>query len=76
MVESHRREIGISNLNHKENTKRNTRAMIHASRVARSYVRDLQKRRRYETRVDRLVLRQVLRGIDSMTPSTSLILLT
>ena len=76
MVESHGREIVISNLNHKEGPKRNTRAGFSCRRVARSYVRDSQKRRRYATRADRLVLRQSVRRIESMTPSASLILLT
>ena len=76
MVESHGREIVISNLNHKEKTKRNTRRGFSCLRVAGSYVRDWRKRRRYATRADRLVLRQSVRRIESMAPSASLILLT
>jgi hypothetical protein len=38
--------------------------------------RDWRKRRRSATRADRLILRQSVRGIESMTPSASLILLT
>ena len=76
MVRSHRREIVISNLNHKEKTKRNTRRGFSCLRVAGSYVRDWRKRRRYATRADRLVLRQSVRRIESMAPSASLILLT
>ena len=76
VVESHGREIVISNLNHKEKTKRNTRRGLSCLRVAGSYVRDWRKRRRYATRADRLVLRQSVRRIESMAPSASLILLT
>ena len=76
MVESHGREIEISNLNHKEKPKRNTRREFSCRCVARVQVRDSKKRRRYATRADRLVLRQSVRGIESMTPSASLILLT
>ena len=76
MVRSHRREIVISNLNHKEKPKRNTRREFSCRCVARVQVRDSKKRRRYATRADRLVLRQSVRGIESMTPSASLILLT
>ena len=76
VVESHGREIVISNLNHKEKTKRNTRREFSCRCVARVQVRDSKKRRRYATRADRLLLRQSVRGIESMTPSASLILLT
>ena len=76
MVESHGREIEISNLNHKEKPKRNTRREFSCRCVARVQVRDSKKRRRYATRADRLLLRQSVRGIESMTPSASLILLT
>ena len=76
MVESHGREIEISNLNHKEKPKRNTRRGFSCLRAAGSYVRDWRKRRRYATRADRLVLRQSVRRIESMAPSASLILLT
>ena len=76
VVRSHRREIVISNLNHKEKPKRNTRREFSCRCVARVQVRDSKKRRRYATRADRLLLRQSVRGIESMTPSASLILLT
>ena len=75
VVRSHRREIVISNLNHKETPKRNTRRGFSCLLVAGSYVRDWRKRRRYATRADRLVLRQSVRRIESMAPSASLILL-
>ena len=42
MVESHGREIVISNLNHKEKTKRNTRRRF-SCRARRSYVRATQR---------------------------------
>ena len=76
VVESHGREIEISNLNHKEKPKRNTRREFSCRCVARVQVRDSKKRRRYATRADRLVLRQSVRRIESMAPSASLILLT
>ena len=77
MVRSHRREIVISNLIEPQR-KNQTQ---HAPRIpmptwCTSYVRDWRKRRRHATRADRLVLRQSVRGIESMTPSASLILLT
>ena len=76
MVRSHRREFVISNLNHKEKTKRNTRRGFSCLHVVESYVRDWRKRRRYAICADRLVLRQSVRRIESMAPSASLILLT
>ena len=76
MVESHGREIVISNLNHKEKTKRNTRREFSCRCVAEVRARDSKNRRRYATRADRLVLRQSVRRIESMAPSASLILLT
>ena len=76
VVGSHRREIGISNLNHKEKPKRNTRRGFSCLRVAGSYVRNWRKRRRYATRTDRLVLRKSVRRIESMVLSASLTLLT
>ena len=76
MVASHGREIVISNLNHKEKTKRNTRREFSYLRAAEVRAHDSKNRRRYATRADRLVLRQLVCGIESMAPSASLILLT
>ena len=41
----------------------------HAQRAAASYVRDSQKRRRYETRAVRSISLRILRDIETIAPS-------
>ena len=63
-------------LSHKDPNPNATRPGFSCRSYEASYARDSKKRRRYATRADRLVLRQSVRGIESMTPSASLTLLT